>query len=82
MPYCFRLLQIDILPQKLSRRKAMPILPGESGVAWISTGTRRSASRRVSARPRSSPKFGSVMMMPSISAANCLKSAAHFFASS
>ena len=28
MPYCFRLLQIDILPQKLSRRNAMPILPG------------------------------------------------------
>ena len=39
MPYCFRLLQIDILPQKLSRRKAMDILPAWSGVAWISTGT-------------------------------------------
>ena len=69
MPYCFRLLQTDILPQKLSRRKAMVILPASSGVAWISTGTCRSASRSVSARPRSSPKFGSVMMMPSISPA-------------
>ena len=46
MPYCRRLLQADILPQKLSRRKAMVIFLGSSGVAWISTGTRRSASRK------------------------------------
>ncbi len=66
MPYCLRLLQRDILPQKLSRRSAMVMRPGRSGVAWISTGTSRSARRRVSATPRSSPKFGSVTTMPSI----------------
>ena len=66
MPYCLRLLQADILPQKLSRRSAMVILPGVSGVAWISTGTFRSAIRSVSAMARSSPKLGSVTMMPSI----------------
>ncbi len=31
MPYCFRLLQADILPQKLSRRNAMVILLGIVG---------------------------------------------------
>ena len=66
MPYCFRLLHADILPQKLSRRSAMVIRPGVSGVAWISTGTSRPALRRVSAMARSSPKFGSVTMTPSI----------------
>ena len=29
---------MDILPQKLSRRWAMDILPGASGVAWIEHG--------------------------------------------
>ena len=82
MPYCLRLLQMDILPQKESRRKAMDILLVESGVAWMRTGTFRFARRRASARPRSSPKFGRVMMMPSISSACFLKRAAHFFASS
>ena len=37
MLYCRRLLQADILPQKLSRRKAMVIFFGSSGVAWTST---------------------------------------------
>src|SRR3981081_3318776 len=66
IPYCRKLLQADILPQKLSRRKAIVIFPGSSGVAWISTGTRKSASRNASAMARSSPKFGSVTTMPSI----------------
>ena len=66
MPYCLRLLQADILPQKLSRRNAMVILLGSSGVAWISTGTCRSARRKASAMARSSPKFGRVTMMPSM----------------
>ena len=66
MPYCLRLLQADILPQKLSRRKAMVIFLGSSGVAWINTGTRKSASRNVSAIALSSPKFGRVTIMPSI----------------
>ena len=39
MPYCLRLLQMDILPQKLSRRKAICILSVLSGVAWMRTGT-------------------------------------------
>ena len=33
MPYCLRLLQADIFPQKLSRRNAMVIFLGSSGVA-------------------------------------------------
>ena len=39
MPYCVRLLQADILPQKLSRRSRMVIFAGVSGVACTSTGT-------------------------------------------
>ena len=39
MPYCFRLLQADILPQKLSRRSCDRHRPGSSGVACTSTGT-------------------------------------------
>ena len=49
MPYCFRLLQADILPQKLSRRSCDRHRAGVSGVAWIRTGTSRSAMRSVSA---------------------------------
>ena len=81
IPYCVRLLQADILPQKLSRRCAIPILAGVSGVAWISTGTDSPAQRRVLAMARSSPKFGSVTMTPSISAACFLKRSAHKCAS-
>ena len=66
MPYCFRLLQHDILPQKLSRRSAMVMRPGVSGVAWTSTGTLSPAMRTASAMARSSPKFGSVTTMPPI----------------
>ena len=50
--------------------------PGVSGVACTSTGTSRSARRRVSAMARSSPKFGSVTMMPSISSRRRLKRSA------
>jgi len=42
------------------------------------TGTRRPLKRMASTMPRSSPKLGRVMMMPSISSACFLKSAAHF----
>src|SRR5882762_7522244 len=44
----------------------MVIFLGSSGVAWIKTGTCRSARRNVSAMARSSPKFGRVTMIPSI----------------
>ena len=67
MPYCRRLLQADILPQKLSRRSRIDMREGVSGVAWTSTGTRRSANRSVSAMARSSPKFGSVTTTPPMS---------------
>ena len=67
MPYCIMLLHADILPQKLSRRVAMVIASERSGVACTSTGTFRPDSRIASTMPRSSPKFGSVTMMPSIS---------------
>ena len=77
MPYCLKLLQADILPQKLSRRKAIVIFLGSSGVAWISTGTRRSASRRVSAIARSSPKLGRVTITPSMRSRLRLKRSAH-----
>ena len=66
IPYCRRLLHADIFPQKLSRREAMVIFLGSSGVAWISTGTCRFARRNVSAMARSSPKFGNVTITPSI----------------
>jgi hypothetical protein len=76
------LLQSDIFPQKLSRRSRMDICIGESGVACTSTGTPRSAIRSVSATPRSSPKFGSVTMTPSMTSRCAANSSAHFFASS
>ena len=81
MRYWLRLLQADILPQKLSRRSAMVMLPGVSGVACTSTGTFRPARRSVSAMARSSPKLGSVTMMPSISSRCFLKRSAHAGAS-
>lgn len=81
MPYCFRLLQVDILPQKLSRRSRMVMLPAVSGVAWTSTGTSSAAIRRVSAMARSSPKFGSVTMTPSIESRCFLNSSAQRAAS-
>ena len=83
MPYWLRLLQADILPQKLSRRSRMDIFEAVSGVAWMSTGTLRSAMRRVSAMARSSPKLGRVTMTPSICVAVFLKEVgalARFFA--
>jgi len=64
MPYWRRLLHADILPQKLSRRKAMVIFWGSSG-CLNQHRTRRSASRKASAIARSSPKLGSVTMIPS-----------------
>ena len=82
MPYCLRLLQALILPQKLSRRSVINIVPAVSGVAWIRTGTFKSAMRRVSAMARSSPKFGSVTMTPSMRSRFARNRAAHFFASS
>src|SRR6266478_4619507 len=69
IPNWRRLLQADIFPQKLSRRCVIAILPGVSGVACTSTGTFNLESRSVSATARSSPKFGSVMMTPSIKSA-------------
>jgi len=65
MPYWRRLLQADILPQKLSRRDAMVIFLGSS-VCLNQHWHRRSARRKVSAIARSSPKFGRVTMIPSI----------------
>src|SRR5882672_2583252 len=47
MPYCCKLLQADILPQKLSRRWVMVIFDGVSGVACTRTGTPRRARRSV-----------------------------------
>ena len=38
MPYCRRLLQTDILPQKLSRLNWMPMRSLASPNAWTSTG--------------------------------------------
>ena len=45
MPYCIRLLQALILPQKLSRRVAMVMASERSGVACTSTGTLSPESR-------------------------------------
>ena len=39
IPYCIRLLQADILPQKLSRRSLIFMSSRRSGVACTSTGT-------------------------------------------
>ena len=39
MPYWRRLLQADILPQKLSRRSSMGIRDGVACVSCMSTGT-------------------------------------------
>ena len=66
IPYCRRLLHADIFPQQLSRRCAIVIFSGVSGVACTSTGTSRLASRSVSAIARSSPKFAGVTITPSI----------------
>jgi hypothetical protein len=82
IPYWRRLLQADIFPQKLSRRSRIDMDPAVSGVAWINTGTSRPAKRSASAIPRSSPKFGSVTRMPSISSRWRLKSSAHVWDSS
>ena len=82
MSYCRRLLQADILPQKLSRRSWIDIFFGSSGNACINTGTFSFASFSVSATPRSSPKLGRVTSTPSIRSEFLRKSAAHFFASS
>ena len=76
MPYCIMLLQQLILPQKLSRRMAMVMVSARSGVAWTSTGTLRPERRMASTMPRSSPKLGSVTMIPSILSACFLKSSA------
>ena len=81
-PNCLRLLHTEILPQKLSRRCCCVILPEASGDACTSTGTPRFASRSVSATARSSPKFGSVTITPSIFAALARKSSAQRLASS
>ncbi len=81
MPYCFKLLQADILPQKESRRLAMVMAVGSSGKAWIRTGTFNSAQRNVLAMARSSPKLGSVTTTPAISSRWALNKSAHFWAS-
>ena len=70
------LLQQLIFPQKLSRRVAMVMVSERSGVACTSTGTFKPDRRMASTMPRSSPKLGSVTMMPSISSACFLKSSA------
>src|ERR1700761_2909326 len=56
MPYCFRLLQADILPQKLSRRSEIFISSVRSGVACTSTGTCSVEWRIASHMTRSFPK--------------------------
>ena len=82
MPYCVRLLQADILPQKLSRRS----LDGHAA-RRIGRGlhqhrhVRDPATRSVSAMARSSPKLGSVTMMPSIVSRFFLNRSAHRAAS-
>ena len=82
MPYCIRLLQADIFPQKLSRRSEIFMSSVRSGVACTSTGTCSVEWRMASTMPRSSPKFGSVTMMPSISSRCLRKSSAQRRASS
>ena len=82
MPAWRRLLQALILPQKESRRRSIFIWPATSSSAWMRIGTLRPLRLIVSAMPRSSPKFGSVTMMPSIWPAFDANSSAHFFASS
>src|SRR4030042_5657252 len=81
MPACLRLLQTLILPQKESRRSVIVILPEISGSAWIKIGTLSPQRLIVSATPLSSPKFGSVTIMPSIFSAFLVNRAAHFLAS-
>src|SRR5687767_4622096 len=76
MPYCQRLLQAEIFPQKLSRRPPIIILRVSSGYAWISTGRSSPAKRSVLAMARSSPKFGSVTMIPSRSSRRLLNRSA------
>ena len=81
IPYCARLLQADIFPQKLSRRSRMDMCEGVSGVACIRMGTPRFAILRVSAMARSSPKFGSVTTIPSSCSRCFLKTSAQRAAS-
>ena len=82
MPYCRRLLQTAIFPQKLSRRSAIVIRAPSSLNAWMRTGTPSSAHRRALAIARSSPKLGSVTTTPSISSRCERKRSAHLRASS
>ena len=81
MPYWCRLLQTDILPQNESRRSAGVMWAASSEKAWTSTGTSRPDQRMVLAMARSSPKFGRVTRMPSISSRCALNRSAHFWAS-
>ena len=81
MPYWYRLLQTDTLPQKASRRCSTSTLSRSSSKACTSTGTRSSAASRVCTMPSSSPKFGRLTMIPSIRARLAWKSAAYFAAS-
>ena len=82
IPAWRRLLQMLILPQKESRRRSIFIWPAMSSSAWIRIGTSKPLRLIASMIPRSSPKFGSVTMMPAISLALEAKSSAHLSASS
>src|SRR5260370_19197519 len=55
IPYCARLLQADIFPQKLSRRSRMDMREGVSGGAFLRMGTPRFAIRIVSGMLGPSP---------------------------
>ena len=66
MPYCLRLLQADILPQKLSRRSRDGHPAGRIRGGLDQHRDVEAGPRRVSAMARSSPKLGRVTMTPSM----------------
>ena len=81
IPYCQRLLQAEILPQKLSRRAPISIFEGSSGKACKRTGTSRLANLRVLAMAHSLEVGEGYTKTPSIWSRCCLKRSAHLRAS-
>ena len=65
MPYWQNMSMIENLPQKASRRVALPILSSSSGYACTRIGT--PASRKAVTAPVSSPKLGKQTITPSTS---------------
>jgi len=82
MPYWYKLLHRDSLPQNASRRFSSCSLSKSSSHAWIRMGRFSLLMRIASAMPVSSPKLGRHTMMPSRSSAWARNRAAHFAASS